>query len=158
MSQASLEQTIPAGDRLLLDTTALIAYLNGNEVVSPAAALIIDDFVHGGRNQAVVSTITVMEVLIQPLRRGPGVYSHVLDFLTNYPNLRLIDVDLFVAQEAATQRASHRFPAPDALIIATGLVTQVGHLVTNDAAWKPKLSNLSSRINVCHLGDHVPFP
>ena len=157
MSLASLERAIPDGDRLLLDSTILIAYLNGGEPVSPLATHVVDEFVRPGRNAAIVSMVTVMEVLVRPLRLGPGEsYRHVMDFLTRFPNLRPLPVDLAVAQEAASLRATHRFSPPDALVIATGIVAQVGHLVTNDRDWLPKLRPLASRVMVCTLASHLP--
>ncbi|TAK29377.1 MAG: type II toxin-antitoxin system VapC family toxin [Chloroflexota bacterium] len=157
MTRVEIEQVLPAGDRLLLDTTTLIAYLNGGELISPLATHIIDDLVRSGRNPAVVSPVTVMEVLVRPLRRGPdAVYQHVLDFLSNFPNLRSIAIDLHVAQEAASLRATYNLHPPDALIIASGIVAQVGHLVTNDAAWQTKLRPISGRIKVCCLGALLP--
>lgn len=157
MSRDSIAAAIPVGDRVLLDTTSLIAYFNGNEQVSPICAHIIDGWIMGGRNEAIVSMVTVMEIMIRPLRRNPGVYQHVLDFLRNFPNVRPLVIDLAVAQEAASQRASYNFSPPDALIVGSGLVAQVGHLVTNDAAWKTKLKPVSARVKVCYLGDHLPF-
>lgn len=103
--------------------------------------------------------VTIMEVLVRPLRHGPGQdYTHLLDFVTSFPNLRPLETDLPVAQEAASLRAAFRFSTPDALIVATGLVSQVGHLVTNDATWASRLHPLASRIRVCLLGQHLPFP
>jgi predicted nucleic acid-binding protein len=69
--------------------------------------------------------------------------------------LTLLPVDLHVAQEAASLRATHNFKTPDALVIATGIVGQVGHLVTNDAEWKKKLAPTGSRIQVAELGTYV---
>jgi hypothetical protein len=71
MSKASLESALPEGERLLLDTTTLIAYLDGGETVSPIATHIVDEFVRTGRNESIVSMVTVMEVLVRPLRQGP---------------------------------------------------------------------------------------
>jgi predicted nucleic acid-binding protein len=69
-----------------------------------------------------------------PLRRGAQEpYRHVVDFLTHFPHLRLIDVDPVVAQEAASLPAAHNLSAPDALAIAAGIVARVGRLATNDA-------------------------
>jgi predicted nucleic acid-binding protein len=159
VSPVSLERAIPPGDRILLDAAALIAYLDGGEPVSPLAKHVIDGFVASGRNQAIVSTVTAMEVLVRPLRLGPGEhYQHVIDFLSRFPNLRPASVDLAVAQEAASLRAAFRFAAPDALVIATGIVNQVGHLVTNDADWPRKLAPLAGRVQVCYLSAHLPFP
>ncbi len=75
--------------------------------------------------------------------------------LIHTPNLTLLPVDLHVAQEAASLRATHNFKTPDALVIATGIVGQVGHLVTNDAEWKKKLAPMGSRIQVAQLGTYV---
>lgn len=102
MSRARLERALPVGDRLLLDATTLVAYLDGGEIVSAVASCIVDEFVREGRNEALVSMITVMELLVRPLGHGPTGYRHVLDFLTNFPNLRPVVVDLPVAQEAAS--------------------------------------------------------
>ena len=59
-----------------------------------------------------------------------------------------VPVDLQVAQRADFLRAAHRRSPPTALILGTGLASQVGHLVTNDADWAPKLKELASRIRV----------
>ena len=158
MSKATIDAALSAGERILLDTTTLISYLNKGEPVSPIAAHVIDDLVRSGRNQAIVSTITAMEILVRPLRQGTSEpYQHIMDFLSNFPNLRLLNIDLYVAQEAASLRATYNFPPPDALIIASGILAQVGHLVTNDDEWRKKLGPISDRISVCHLEDHLPF-
>lgn len=159
MSQQTLERALPVGDRVLLDTSTIVAYFNAAETVYPVASYLIDNLVEPGRNAAIVSMITIMEVLIRPLRRSPGPeYRHMLDFLTRFPNLRPTEIDLPVAQEAASLRAAFRFSTPDALIVASGLVSQVGHLVTNDATWASRLQPLASRIRVCLLANHLPFP
>ena len=100
--------------------------------------------------------VTVTEVLVRPLRVGaPGPYQHVMEFITQFPNLSTVPIDLVVAQEAASARAMFRLSAPDALIVATGLVMQVHHLVTNDGAWARKLQPIASRIRVCQLDRYI---
>lgn len=158
MSLASLEQAIPVGDRLLLDTTALAAYLDATEAVHPVARHVVEDFVGTGRNQAVISMITVMELLVRPLRAMPPGHHTVLAFIRNQPNLAAVDVDLQVAQDAAFLRAAHRFAPPDALVVGTGLAAQVAQLVTNDNAWEGRTAAFRSRIDVCVLANHLPFP
>jgi predicted nucleic acid-binding protein len=112
----------------------------------------MNEMVSTGRNPAVLSMISIAEVLVRPMRAGVlERYDHLLDFLTKFPNLRPIPVDLAVAQEAASLRASYRLAMADALIVATGIVSQVHHLVTNDADWSRKLQPISGRIRVCHL-------
>src|SRR5215216_476809 len=144
MTIETLERDLGDGERLLLDTTSLIAYLDRGEAVSPLALHIVNELVQTGRNPAIVSMVSVSETLIRPLRVGvTEAYDHLLDFLTQFPNLRPMSIDLAVAQEAASLRAMFRLSMADALIVATGIVAQVHHLVTNDADWSRKLQLIS---------------
>ena len=158
MSQASLLRAIREGNRLLLDTTVLAAYFDGTDVTHPVARYVLDELVAAGKNPAVVSMITVMEILVRPLRASPPGHHTVLAFLRSHPNLECIPVDLQVAQEAAHLRAAERFAPPDALIVGTGLACQVSHILTNDQNWKGKLSKMASRIGVVQTSDHLPLP
>ena len=158
MSLASLEAAIPVGDRILLDTTALAAYLDTSEATHPLTRHLLAEFVASGRNAALVSMITVMELLVRPLRASPPGHHTLLAFLRNHPNLEMVAVDLQVAQDAAFLRAAQRFSPPDAIVVGTGLAAQVGHLVTNDHKWSTKLAGMSDRIQVVTLSDHLPFP
>jgi predicted nucleic acid-binding protein len=158
VSRESLERALPAGARLLLDTTTLASYLDASEATHAISRVIVDDFVASGRNAAVVSMITVMELLVRPLRAAPGAHRTILDFLRHHPNLDAAPLDLQMAQEAASLRAMHGFGPPDSLIIGTGIACQVGHLVTNDHRWAPKLQPIRDRVRVCQLDQHLPFP
>jgi predicted nucleic acid-binding protein len=153
VSGASLEEALPEGERVLVDSSTLIAYLQGSEPVSPLAVQLVDDLVRSGRNPATVSMVSVMELLIRPHRRSEWHYLHTLDFLTHHPNFRAQPIDLPVAQEAAGIRATYGLPAPDALVVATGIVAQVGALVTNDERWKKRLRPLAGRVKVLYLDD-----
>lgn len=158
MSEASLLTAIAEGDRVLLDTTVLAAYLDATDATHPVARHILGDLVATGRNPAVVSMVTVMEILVRPLRATPPGHHTVLAFLRTHPNLTCVPVDLQVAQEAAHLRADRKLAPPDALIVGTGLATQVRHLVTNDRDWSRKLAAMSSRIAVVQTSSHLPFP
>ncbi len=154
---SKLESAVPAGDRILLDTTCLAAYLDASEATHPVARHVIDEFVQSGRNQAAISMITVMEILVRPLRASPPGHHTVLSFIRHHANLQAVPLDLQMAQEAASLRAEHRFAPPDALIIGTGLACQVGHLITNDGDWSKKLQPIQQRIKVVTIGDFLPF-
>lgn len=158
MSRSSLLAGIPAGDRLLLDTSVLAAYLDATDATHPIAVCVLKEFVESGRNPALVSMVTVMEILVRPLRQSPPGHHTVLALLRSHPNLAAVPVDIQIAREAATLRATHRFAPPDALIVGTGIAAQVGHLVTNDGTWKAKLSVIADRIKVVRTADHLPFP
>ncbi len=158
MSEASLLGKIAAGDRLLLDTTILAAFLDATDATHSVARYVLKELVETGRNPAVVSMITVMEILIRPLRASPPGHHTVLAFLRTHPHLECVRVDLQVAQEAAHLRAAENFAPPDAMIVGTGIATQVRLLVTNDHNWTRKLGKMATRITVVQASDHLPFP
>jgi predicted nucleic acid-binding protein len=158
VSASSLLETIAEGDRLLLDTTVLAAYLDANDATHAVAACVLRELVATGRNPGVISMVTVMEILVRPMRAVPQGHHTVLGFLRSHPHLTCVPVDLQVAQDAAHLRADRRFTPPDALIVGTGIAAQVRHLVTNDHAWTAKLRAMSERISVVRLSSHLPFP
>ena len=158
MSVASIAQALPAGDRILFDTTALAAYFDTSEAAHSVARHILEEFVASGRNSAVISMVTAMEILVRPLRATPSGHHTVLAFLDHHRNLEAVPLDLQMAHDAAFLCAAYRFSPPDALIIGTGLACQVAHLVTNDLDWERKLAAIEGRIAVCTLSRHLPFP
>jgi predicted nucleic acid-binding protein len=136
VTRAALEAAIPSGERVLLDTSAILAYLSGAEPVSAIAAELIDGLVASGRNPAVVSAITVCEVLVRPNRAGsPSAIRLVDDFIGHFPNLRVEPVTIDIARLAARIRAATAAPTPDALILATAVEGSAAIAVGNDAGW-----------------------
>ena len=133
------DSMVPAGVPILLDSSALLSYLDGSESVSPIATEILDGWVRSGRNDGLVSAVSVMETLVRPIAAGPSVHRAVIGFLYGFPNLRLVAVDGIAGQLAASLRAHAGFSAADALVIASGLAVGARHLVTNDASWGPRL-------------------
>lgn len=158
MSLAGLEEAISPDDRILLDASALIGYLNGGEDVTRVMEHVMT-WVRSGRNEAVVSVVSVMEILVRPLRVGaPDHVQMITDFLTHFPHMYPVPLDLSMAREAAGLRAHYGLSPPDALTIATGLSTGIGHLVTNDKEWIRKLRPIETRTKVCYLRSYLPFP
>ena len=143
---------------MLLDTTVLAAFLDATDATHPVARHVQNQLVASGRNPAVVSMVTVIEILVRPMRATPPGHYTVLAFLRTHPNLTCVPVDLQVAQEAAHLRADRKFAPSDALIVGTALATQVRHLITNDRDWSGKLAAMSSRIAVVQTSSHLPFP
>ncbi len=136
MTRAVLETAIPAGENLLLDTSAILAYLSGSERVSAVAAILIDELVASGRNPAIVSAITVCEVLVRPNRADSATAVRIVeDFVMHFPNLRIEPVTIEIARLGARIRARTAAPTPDALILATGMASSARIVVGNDAGW-----------------------
>ncbi len=132
-----LAAALPAGKSVLLDTSVLIAYLSGEERASAVATLLVDEWVRTGRNEAFVSAISVMEVLVGPMksRVDETIY---LDFLQRFPHLTCVPLGFESAYFAAQIRAKYGHKPPDALIIGTAMFVRAAAIVTNDASWKGK--------------------
>ena len=158
LTRASLENALPAGEPMLLDTSVLIAYLDPDDRAHDVARGVVDGLVRAGRNPGLVSMVTVTEVLVGPLRAGDrDVHAQILEFLQHLPGLRLGAIDLTVAERAAALRARFRLRTADALIIATALAADVRHVVTNDREWSVKLPASEIAATVVLLDEHLPF-
>ena len=102
--------------------------------------------------------VTVMEILVRPARGADDqLYDTIVEFLTQLPGLRLREIDFPIAERAASLRARYRLRAPDALIVATGLVAGVERIVSNDREWSTTLARSDIPATVVLLGDHLPF-
>ena len=120
------------GERLALDTSSLICHLDGTEDAARAARHVVDDLVASGKCDAVISAATVAELLHHPLRLGRAAVDQMVGFLDSLEGLQIRSVDFLVAAEAARIRAKTGIPLPDALVIATAVLTSSQVLVTND--------------------------
>ena len=134
MSSVCGLEAVPAGARIILDTSVLLAHLGGHEPIARRATELVETCLRTGRNDGVVSTITVAELLVRPLRSGQTEVDLVLSFLWSVPDLLIRSVDFLIATEAARIRAETRLGMPDSLIVATGLLTRAQLIATNDAA------------------------
>jgi predicted nucleic acid-binding protein len=139
MRGRAIEDAIPAGASVLIDSSVALAYLTGTEAISPLATDLFDGCLATGRNPGALSAVTVMELVVRPFRAGPSAVGVVRGFLRHFDGLRLFPVDDVVATEAARIRALAGLWAPDALIVASFLVGGVDILVTNDASWPARL-------------------
>jgi predicted nucleic acid-binding protein len=144
---------IAAGETLLLDSSTVIAYLNANEAVSPAARFVLDELVASERNPAIISSITVGEVLVRPLRQLGNVPEDTKAFLLDFPGLAVRSADFLIAAEAAAIRAQTGAAMPDALIAATATLTSARWLISNDRHFAESLAGLDWQTEVLLLTD-----
>jgi predicted nucleic acid-binding protein len=87
-----------------------------------------------GTYQAVVSVVTLLEVLIAPLRaRQTTLAQQYRDLLMRAEGLTLAPVTPAVAEEGASIRAESNLRVPDALIAATATTEGCLYLIANDA-------------------------
>lgn len=100
---------------------------------------------------AVTSGLTLLETLVGPYRaRNQELASRYEAILTNGRGLTMVPIDVSVLQAAARIRATTRIHTPDALQLASGLLTKCTAFLTNDRR-VPALGNMA----VLQLDDFV---
>jgi predicted nucleic acid-binding protein len=152
VAPGSLDVTIAPGASLVVDTSAILAYLDGTETASVAAAIVFDQFIGTGRNPAVLSAISVTEVLVRPLRAtSASAVGSVEAFLRSFPNLTIAPVTYEIAREAARIRATTALRTPDSVILATGSTLGAGLAVANDDRWRTAIARAGLPIGLVHL-------
>jgi predicted nucleic acid-binding protein len=117
------------------------------------ATQLLTDFVATGRNEAVVSSASVAELMVRPIRAGANAESEARTFLLEYPGLSIRSVDVLVAGEAAAIRAETNLRLTDCLVAATAVLSGCGLVVTNDRLLAQRFLGLRPGIEVLLLAD-----
>jgi len=115
-----------------LDTSTFIYFVERHPRYSPACEGLFHE-IEAGRTKASTSTLTLLEILVQPYRRKKD--DLVLKFyalLTTYPNLTWVPMTLNVADQAAKLRAEHGLKTPDAIQAASAISCNADGFVCND--------------------------
>jgi predicted nucleic acid-binding protein len=135
-----------------LDTNVFIYHLEAH----PRYQLLTQELLAGiqaGRQTAVTSTITVMELTVRPWQLDrPAVAREYEVLLVHFPHLTLADVTRDVARRAAQLRARYHLRPADALQVATALVHGATAFVTNDR----RLRQLAPILDITILDDFAP--
>ena len=127
---------IPEGSRVLLDTVALIYFLEENGHYSRQAEAICGR-IESGELQGVMANRVFAELLVPLYRSGnTQAATGLTNRLLNFNHLEVVPLTTEVSQEAARLRAVHGLRTPDAIHGATALVTQADGMLTNDKRLK----------------------
>jgi len=123
-------------ERVYIDSMVFIYHFEGSPKHSPLTRRILH-MVESGVVRGVTSTLTVMEILVKPLRaantRAVRDYSYLI---TSFPGMTLRAVDVEVAERASELRAKYNVRAPDAIHAATSIVEGADAFITNDTRLK----------------------
>ena len=107
-----------------------------------------------GELSVVTSAITMLEVLVQPYRRGDaGLARRFETLLTATRGVELVPVDLPLLRAAAYLRAAVRAKTPDALQLASAMTRSCPCFLTNDSSI-PKVPGMT----ILQLADYAPPP
>jgi len=91
------------------------------------------DAMMGGEFRVVTSTVTLLEVLVYPLRSADSILAQQYrNVLFNSQYLRTIEVDAEIAETAAQLRAIHNVQSLDSIHKATAVREGASFFLTND--------------------------
>lgn len=126
------EQLLLQHSLIAVDTAILIYHLEEHPFYSNLTTILLQA-VQRGVCHAVLSEISLLELLVLPLRlQLPDVADEYELLLTNFPHLTLIPVSRAIILKAASLRVQYGIKTPDALIIATALTAGATLFVSND--------------------------
>jgi predicted nucleic acid-binding protein len=132
MGVAALRNQLRNWKVVALDTNVFVYQLLDHPQYAPLTDVILRA-VEAGRLRAVTTTITLAEILTKAEQEtNPQAAIDYEAYLTLFPNLTLLPVDVQLAKTAARVRAQFRCKLPDALQIAAALVSQADAFITND--------------------------
>src|SRR5215213_3021332 len=118
MNVTELDVALGEARRAFVDTSTCIAYHSTTELAHAAARHLLDRVADDADPLvAYISTVSVAEMLVRPIRAGGSDLKLVTEFLRGFRNLDVIDVTLDVAIQAANIRAVSRLALPDALLV-----------------------------------------
>jgi predicted nucleic acid-binding protein len=107
--------------------------------------------IEAGRIKASTSTLTLLEVLVQPYHlKKDDLVLKFYSLLTTYPNLTWIPMTLAVADNAARIRAEYRLKTPDAIQAASAITMGATGFVCNDKIFE-KVTNFESYVIEKHI-------
>lgn len=124
------------GKTVFIDTAPLIFFIEKNPrysaIVKPVVALI-----DSGQTKGLTSTITLLEVLVLPLREGNKKLADAYrSILLSSKNLETCEISNAISEKAAVLRAKYGFKTPDSIQLATAIIRRMDYFLTNDLALK----------------------
>ncbi len=132
MSRQSVQRFLERHGKVGIDTNVFIYFMGEH----PRYLTLVEPlftWLRSSRGGAVTSTLTMLELLVQPYRlRKHELADEFYALLTTYPNLEWAEVTLAIADRAAQLRAEFNLKTPDSVQAATALVRRVTGFVSND--------------------------
>lgn len=120
------------GLRVALDTMIFPYAFEGNPAYLPLLRALFKA-VEKGEIEATTSTITLAECLVQPYReKDMMLATRYVILFRNFPHLLVIAVSDEIAERAAFIRAHYNLKTPDAIQLATALISGSQAFLTND--------------------------
>ena len=121
-----------SGKTVGLDTAPLIYYIEDHPTYAELLAPFFEA-VRSGDIRIFTSTVTLLEVLVHPLKHGDERLAHEYnDILLSSPHIFTVPVTPVTAQTAAELRAAGKLKTPDAIHLATAINHGADAFLTGD--------------------------
>ena len=119
-----------------LDSNILIYLLEAHPQCQDICKKIFTS-IESGHNSGVCSTVSLLEILVQPYRNNDDeTVNRCYGLLTTYPHLSWVELSVGIADLAAQLRARYRLKTPDAIVLATAMDSGATGFIANDAQLK----------------------
>ncbi|MBW6471125.1 MAG: PIN domain-containing protein [Methanosarcinaceae archaeon] len=129
-----------------IDTMVFIYLLEDHPIFAEISANIFE-CVESGKVSGITSVITLLEIAVKPKRdKNKSASDDYRRFISNFPNLEIIDVNDEICEIASTLRADYNLKTPDAIQIATSIEMGASVFITND-----KMLNIVDDIEILLL-------
>jgi predicted nucleic acid-binding protein len=141
---------VPASGPIYVDTNTVVYHVERSEpyhsLTSP-----IWDALDEGRSEVITSELTLLEVLVKPLREGDSDLVSLYRTVLLGSDLLCLPIDRTILEIVANLRATYRLKTPDSIHAATALRHGSSLSLTNDTDFR-KVAGL----NVAILGEFDP--
>jgi predicted nucleic acid-binding protein len=129
--------TLFAGIKLLgVETSPFIYFVERHPIYLERIRTIFQQ-VEAGYLEVITSVITLTEVLVMPLQTNNTRYEfEYREMLLNTAHITTLEVSTAIAEQAAYLRVKYRLRTPDAIHVATALLSRCDAFLTNDHALK----------------------
>jgi predicted nucleic acid-binding protein len=136
-------------ERIGIDTNLFMYFIQDHPRYGSWCSTLFD-LIERGHNPAVTSTVTLLELLVQPYRdQKEELAQKIFALASSYPKLEWVPVTMNVADRAAKLRARYRLSTPDAIQVATAIGYKASRFYGNDRSLQ-RVKDIE-----CVIVDHV---
>ena len=142
--------TLPESGTVYLDANV---FIDSIERIDPYRSMLDTLWltVSTGQVTVVTSELTLLEVLVKPLKVGDATTATLFrTVLKHTPDVQMLPITQSVLEAAANLRATLGLKTPDAIHVATALLNNSMLFVTNDSTFR-RVTDL----NVTLLNEHI---
>lgn len=121
---------------IALDTMFFIYYFQKENPYASKIGKVLRE-IEKGRLKAITTVITISEVLTKPLEeKNLELADEYKNVLNSFPNLKVLEINQYIATVAASLKAKYQIKLPDALQIAGSLYGGADLFISNDKKLK----------------------